>query len=212
LRSTVVLTALILFAASISAGASGTKTANAEKNPAVSIEIPKAFVTQALKGLKTKVPNCNKKSWINGIRFLKAETWDYQWRLERSFSPGRKLHRRLSCSFLRWAHSRWEKKFQNAQLSYALWFKRTYAKWDCIHRHEASWFGDNNPTYDGGLQMDRGFQNTYGSEFVRAWGNASNWPVWSQLRAAERAYHGYHGYAARGFTPWPNTARMCGQL
>lgn len=207
MRSTVVLTAVILFAAGISAGAGGTKTANAEKT-AVSIQIPKSFIRQATKGLRTKVPTCSKRSWIHGIQFLRAEVWDYQWRLERPFSPARKLHRRDSCRFLRWTHKRWEKKFQKSLVSYALWFKRTYAKWDCIHQHEAGWFGDDNPTYDGGLQMDRGFQNTYGSEFVRAWGNASKWPVWAQLRAAERAYWGYGKYKARYFGPWP-TRQFC---
>jgi len=81
----------------------------------------------------------------------------------------------------------------------------------CIHRHEGAWNAHNYP-YGGGLQEDEGFQRTYGGEYRTLWGSAGYWPPWAQLVAAYRAHHGYHGYAARGFTPWPNTARMCGLL
>jgi hypothetical protein len=32
------------------------------------------------------------------------------------------------------------------------------------------------------------------------------------MLVAERAYSGYKRERARGFTPWPNTARYCGLL
>lgn len=76
----------------------------------------------------------------------------------------------------------------------------------CIHSHEGSWT-DPNPPYWGGLQMDIGFMMTYGSEFYRQLGTADHWPPSIQLAVAIRAYH-----AGRGFSPWPNTARMCGLL
>ena len=44
-------------------------------------------------------------------------------------------------------------------------------------------------------------------EFVARFGTADNWPVWAQLQAAVRAYQ-----SGRGFTPWPNTARVCGLI
>jgi hypothetical protein len=75
----------------------------------------------------------------------------------------------------------------------------------CIHSYEGSWTDPGSP-YWGGLQMDMNFQSTYGPEFLNRWGTADNWPVWAQLRAAERAI------AVRGFSPWPNTARYCGLL
>ena len=53
--------------------------------------------------------------------------------------------------------------------------------------------------------MDMSFQRAYGPEFMDRWGTADRWPVWAQITAAERAYE------TRGFGPWPNTRRMCGQ-
>jgi Transglycosylase-like domain len=76
----------------------------------------------------------------------------------------------------------------------------------CIHRFEGAWTSNTGNGYYGGLQMDRRFMVTYGHDFVGRWGTADNWPVWAQLEAAARAY------PARGFTPWPNTARACGLL
>ena len=77
----------------------------------------------------------------------------------------------------------------------------------CIHRFEGAWNSNTGNGYYGGLQMDRTFQSLYGSEFVDRLGTADNWPVWAQLQAAVRAYK-----SGRGFTPWPNTARVCGLL
>ena len=74
----------------------------------------------------------------------------------------------------------------------------------CIHRHEGAW-NDPNAPYYGGLQMDMSFQQAYGSEFLRAFGTADNWPPAVQITVAIRAY-----LSGRGFGPWPNTARMCG--
>jgi hypothetical protein len=88
--------------------------------------------------------------------------------------------------------------------------RQLYDKWECIHKHEGAWNSNTGNGYYGGLQMDMGFQSTYGSEFMRKWGTANNWPVWAQIKAAERAYHGYRGVGGRGFSPWPNTSRMCG--
>lgn len=81
----------------------------------------------------------------------------------------------------------------------------------CIHRYEGSWTDPNAP-YWGGLQMDYGFQDTYGHEYLKRWGTADHWPVWAQITAARRARDGYGGYGPRGYGPWPNTARICGLL
>jgi hypothetical protein len=75
----------------------------------------------------------------------------------------------------------------------------------CIHSHEGSWRDPGAPYY-GGLQMDWNFMQAYGPKFLRRWGTADHWPVWAQLKA------GVRGVRARGYTPWPNTARMCGLL
>jgi hypothetical protein len=76
----------------------------------------------------------------------------------------------------------------------------------CIHHFEGAWTSNTGNGYYGGLQMDSRFMATYGPDFLARWGTADSWPVWAQLEAAGRAY------PARGFTPWPNTARACGLL
>ena len=95
-------------------------------------------------------------------------------------------------------------------------YKRTLAKlqpqipaglvaaFTCIHRYEGAWNSNTGNGYYGGMQMDYGFQRTYGPEFLARYGTADRWPISAQLLAAYRAYR------ARGFSPWPNTARYCG--
>jgi hypothetical protein len=79
-------------------------------------------------------------------------------------------------------------------------------QWLCIHRYEGSWT-DPNPPYYGGLQMDLGFQRTYGRGLLSRKGTANHWTPLEQMWAAERAHR-----AGRGFYPWPNTARYCGLI
>lgn len=76
--------------------------------------------------------------------------------------------------------------------------------WLCIHSHEAPNWAIANAPYYGGLQMDVGFQQAYGSAYFRTKGTADHWTPAQQMLAAERAWR------VRGFSPWPNTARMCG--
>ena len=76
----------------------------------------------------------------------------------------------------------------------------------CIHRYEGAW-NDHGAPYWGGLQMDYGFQVTYGREYLRAFGTADHWPPSLQIAVAIRAY-----LSGRGFSPWPNTARRCGLI
>ena len=83
------------------------------------------------------------------------------------------------------------------------WLERAFL---CIHSKEGPWT-IHNPPYDGGLQMDSSFQNSYGDWAIRAFGSAGNWPISVQLSVAIRAY-----YSGRGFHPWPNTAKACGLL
>ena len=87
-----------------------------------------------------------------------------------------------------------------------LW--RTLDRWDdwmCIHGHEGAWNDPNGP-YHGGLQMNSGFMAAYGGDLLKRYGTADHWPPAAQVAVAERAYD------ARGFSPWPNTARACGVL
>ena len=83
-----------------------------------------------------------------------------------------------------------------------------YAQWMCIAGHEshATWDASTGNGYYGGLQMDRDFQRTYSPRLYASKGTADNWTAEEQMLTAERAL------PSRGFTPWPNTARMCGLL
>ncbi len=78
-----------------------------------------------------------------------------------------------------------------------------YHEWLCLHSHEGAWT-DPNPPFYGGLQMDYEFQSTYGPELLKTLGTADHWSPIQQMRVAERAW------LTRGFSPWPNTRRMCG--
>lgn len=78
--------------------------------------------------------------------------------------------------------------------------------WVCIHGHEGAWNDPDDP-YWGGLQMDRAFMEAWGPDMVRKYGGwADRWSPRDQMVVAQRAYE------VRGYTPWPNTARMCGLL
>jgi hypothetical protein len=78
--------------------------------------------------------------------------------------------------------------------------------WSCIHRYEGAW-NDPNAPYYGGLQMDLGFQRTYGRHLLVRKGTANRWTPLEQMWVAERALR-----AGRGYYPWPNTARSCGLI
>jgi hypothetical protein len=82
---------------------------------------------------------------------------------------------------------------------------RLLAELMCIHHHEGRWTSNTGNGYYGGLQMNIKFQLTFGSAFFGRWGTADNWPIWAQVVVARRAYSN-----GLGFTPWPNTSRVCG--
>jgi hypothetical protein len=100
----------------------------------------------------------------------------------------------------------WKERLWRMRHSRPIW-RRTprWKAWMCIHGKEAAW-NDPNAPYWGGLQMDLGFQRTYGRALLSRYGTADHWPMGAQVAVAERAYR------VRRFTPWPNTARACGVL
>ena len=100
----------------------------------------------------------------------------------------------------------WLHRLSQIRASKPLW--RTLDRWEawmCIHGREGAWNDPNGP-YHGGLQMDSGFMATYGGDLLKRYGTADHWPPAAQVAVAERAFR------ARGFKPWPNTARACGVL
>jgi hypothetical protein len=78
--------------------------------------------------------------------------------------------------------------------------------WICIHRYEGGWHDAGDP-YWGGLQMDRGFMQTYAPRVLLRRGWADRWSPLEQMWVAERAHR-----SGRGYWPWPNTARSCGLI
>lgn len=133
------------------------------------------------------------------------------------------FHREIARAKPSWAHlremaaSRWEKthpaaraahRRQEARRAFAREAHRYYAEFSCIARHESSstWDISTGNGYYGGLQMDQGFAQTYGPKFYAAKGTPDHWTEDEQRWAAVQAV------ATRGFTPWPNTARMCGLI
>lgn len=108
-----------------------------------------------------------------------------------------------------WKTRAWhERDLTNARTAYLATMRPAhYSGWLCIHRYEGSWTDSGDP-YWGGLQMDRGFMSTYGSDMIARYGGYANvWPPLAQMIVAERAFA-----SGRGYGPWPNTARACGLL
>jgi resuscitation-promoting factor RpfA len=76
----------------------------------------------------------------------------------------------------------------------------------CVHRYEGPWNANTGNGYYGGMQMDKRFARTYGGWIVRHHGLPHAWRPATQLLVA------YRGWLARGWYPWPNTARICGLI
>jgi hypothetical protein len=124
--------------------------------------------------------------------------------LQRVMGHRVRFHRLRRVS-LRHAWSVWHRRAVATRVRFYRGPAHKYA-WLCIHRYEGAWTDSGSPYY-GGLQMDIGFQSSYGSALLSTKGTANNWTPLEQMWVAERAYR-----AGRGFYPWPNTARMCGLL
>jgi hypothetical protein len=142
---------------------------------------------------------------LDGISNKQRETWKFERLMGKPRTPASTLARRTpSLSYRRWAYSLWSRRATRVRHE-ALHPPHLNA-WLCIHRYEGSWTDDGAPYY-GGLQMDLGFQSTYGSALLHRKGTANNWTPLEQMWVAERAYS-----SGRGFYPWPNTARWCGLI
>ena len=144
------------------------------------------------------------KIWRRHIRRFRADT--RHWLTVMHGRPPATLSRSLaarsgSLTGLRLLARRWGHR------AHRLWVQAKnppqLGDWLCIHRYEGSWADPNSP-YWGGLQMDLGFQETYGGWLLRHKGTADHWSALEQIWVAVRASR------SRGFSPWPNTAHYCG--
>jgi hypothetical protein len=193
------ITLALACACSLAVALIGAATLRAEPSPEPTTPEPAPEPTTSTAALKPK-PYVRLRKLHRRIRHYRSETWHWQ----------RTMGRRLT----------WELRNppRNPMAKVAAWkrvargTRRTAqnpphkAGWLCIHRYEGSWTDGGGPYY-GGLQMDLGFQRTYGLDLLRRKGTANRWTPLEQMWVAERAHR-----AGRGFYPWPNTARYCGLI
>jgi hypothetical protein len=161
---------------------------------------------------------CAEASWDHGtvarvraitfytreITRFRKETW--YWQRVMGVRPTRLGARRpatLSVSGVKRLDSLWHRLENRA--SRQAHHPPHLAAWLCIHRYEGSW-SDSGAPYWGGLQMDLSFQAVYGGRLLREKGTADHWSPLEQIWTAVRAAR------TRGFSPWPNSARLCGLI
>lgn len=139
---------------------------------------------------------------VGTLRFFRRHRW-----LVRGVHTGPIARRalRLARAEIRW--TRRELAETRAALRPPAPIVSYVSAWLCIHRHEGSWSANTGNGYYGGLQMDLAFQRAYGADLLARKGTANNWTPAEQMMVAERGHK-----SGRGFSPWPNTARMCGLL
>ena len=139
------------------------------------------------------------------IVHYRKQTWRWQKVMGTRRTPA--THAALhtpSTKYKRWVRNLWKRRAIRARRKAHNPPHKT--GWLCIHRHEGSWTDPNAPYY-GGLQMDIGFQRTYGAHLLRTKGTADNWTPIEQMWVAEKAHR-----SGRGYYPWPSTARYCGLI
>jgi hypothetical protein len=144
-------------------------------------------------------------TWLSTqIRSYERTTWHWQHVMGVRTSPttGESVAQ-LGVGGAEVALRRWQRLARSARRSAQ--HPPHYADFLCIHRYEGSWSDAGGPYY-GGLQMNLGFQATYGGWLLRTKGTANNWTPLEQIWVAEKAFN------SRGFYPWPNTARFCGLI
>jgi hypothetical protein len=150
------------------------------------------------------VEHLSARELIRRIDHLRRATWHWQTVVGDHRTPSSQSVRSTASRGYRiWVLTLWRRRAAQAWTR----AKRPPHKrqWLCIHRYEGAW-NDPDAPYYGGLQMDSGFQQTYGAYLLRTKGTADHWTPLEQMWVAERAHK------ARGFYPWPNTARTCGLL
>ena len=146
----------------------------------------------------------------NQIHALRAETWRWQALMRKPRTPSSfsELHAE-NPAYIGWVRNLWQRRARTAERQAKNPPHRN--GWLCIQQHERhpaqGWATHTGNGYYGGLQMDLGFQRTYGYDLLRRKGTANKWTAVEQMWVAERAYR-----SGRGFYPWPNTASSCGLI
>jgi hypothetical protein len=144
-------------------------------------------------------------SLVRQIDHYRAVTWRWQRVMSVRLTLGSSSYRTdPSLRYRRWVRNLWRIRAMRTRRQALNPPNR--GAWLCIHRYEASW-RDGGAPYYGGLQMDVSFQRRYAPRLYRRKGTADHWTPLEQIWAAERARR-----TGLGFSPWPNTARLCGVL
>ena len=144
-------------------------------------------------------------SLVRQIEHYRHVTWRWQRVMSLPITSGSSTYRTdPSLRYRRWVRNLWRTRAARTQRK--AHHPPYLGAWLCIHRYEASWHDGGAPYY-GGLQMDVSFQLHYARRLYRAKGTADHWTPLEQIWAAEKARRG-----GLGFSPWPNTARLCGVL
>ena len=147
---------------------------------------------------------------LEEIHELRLETWRWESLMRKPKTPTSYRERRSDdLDSLKRIRNLWRARARTAE--YQAEHPPHRGAWLCIHRYERNptqgWRTRTGNGYYGGLQMDIGFQRTYGPELLRRKGTADRWTPVEQMWVAERAHR-----SGRGFYPWPNTARYCGLI
>ena len=169
-----------------------------------------AAVSGALVTLPQSAETAALKQKLSAIETHRAATWRWQRLMGKRLTPSTYSERQaLGVRYLDWLEDLWSRRARTARRK-ALRPPHAGA-WRCIHRYERhphqGWSTRTGNGYYGGLQMDLGFQRTYGGHLLRRKGTADRWTALEQMWVAERAYR-----SGRGFHPWPNSARACGLI
>jgi hypothetical protein len=172
---------------------------------ATAITAPTAAADQPIPWWQAPHPKLVKEL-RHDIRLRRGHAVWRAWKLGIILDPVRRERYTVDVPTLRAMDARWHLRAHRYKLRL---IKRApvYAALRCIHSYEGAWdaYSPAGPYY-GGYQMDPTFEATYGPDYVQRWGDASNWPPSMQTAAA------YHATRVVGYSPWPNTAALCGLL
>jgi hypothetical protein len=153
--------------------------------------------------LTTKPPG--EGGLVKRIEHYREKAWHFQRVMgKRRALTSHSYRRHADRAYRRWVLRLWRRR---ADVAFRRFRRPPHERhWRCIHRYEGPWT-DRGAPYYGGLQMDIGFQQTYGRYLLKTKGTADRWTPLEQMWVAERALK-----AGRGFYPWPDAARICGLI